>query len=276
MDRANVLLVLVKEMREVRQNRRFLLFAIGFAGLAAALSLVGLSGLGSTGTAGSRRAIASLLDLVLLVVPLLGLYMGALSIAGERVQGTLLTLLAQPVVAEEILVGKFLWVAGALLGTILLGFGPAAAVTAYRGGTAQIGEFSILAACTFAFGLVFLNLGFCLSLLARRTATAVGLALLVWLGALFLSDLGLAGTSIALQITPRGVLWLSLASPAQVFKLLAIDILQGNLEALGPGGIHAAEVFGKGLRPLLILFLALWIVVPLAASHFAIRSRGFA
>ncbi|MBI4582675.1 MAG: ABC transporter permease subunit [Planctomycetes bacterium] len=274
MDRANVFLVLLKEMREARKNRWFLLFALIFAGLTTALSLVGLSGLGTFGIAGFGRTTASLLNLVLLVVPLMGLFMGAFSIAGEREQGTLLTLLAQPVVPEEILLGKFLGLAGALLGTILLGFGLAAAVIAYYGGAAQIGEFLILVACTFVFGLVFLSLGFCLSVLSRRTATAVGLALLVWLGALFLSDLGLIGASVALQLTPRGTLWLSIVNPAQVFKLLVIDALQGNLEALGPGGIYAMEVFGRGLRPLLLLFLALWIVVPLIFSHFAFRRRG--
>src|SRR6516225_5122652 len=123
MDALSVALISCKELRDTRRSRWFLLLAVMFAALALALSSLGMSALGSIGGAGFGRTTASLLNLVILIVPLLGLLMGALSVAGEREHGTLLALLAQPVLLEELLLGKFLGLAAALLGTILSGFG---------------------------------------------------------------------------------------------------------------------------------------------------------
>ncbi|HEY7425154.1 MAG TPA: hypothetical protein VH682_13065, partial [Gemmataceae bacterium] len=90
----------------------------------------------------------------------------------------------------------------------------------------------------------------------------------------FLSDLGLIGTAIVLRLSPRALLWLSLLNPAQVFKLLILDSIGGNLEILGPGGLYATEVFGRWLRPALAALLTAWLTVPLAASLVLSRNRG--
>jgi hypothetical protein len=129
-DASTVALVMGKELKDARRSRWFLLLAVVFAGLALALSLLGMSALGAIGGSGFGRTTASLLNLVMIIVPLMGLLMGAMSVAREREHGTLQTILAQPVVLEEVLLGKFLGLAAALLGTILLGFGLAAMVIA--------------------------------------------------------------------------------------------------------------------------------------------------
>lgn len=275
-DAATVTLIMAKEMREARQNRWFLLFAAIFAGLALTLSLLGLAGLGTVGIAGFGRTAASLVHLVMLVVPLMGLLIGSLSVAGEREQGTLVTLLAQPVVPEEVLLGKFLGLAGALLTTILLGFGLTALVIAHYSGPGQIGDYLLLVGCTFLFGLGYLSIGFFLSTIARKSATAVGVALFVWLVSMFLSDLGLIGTALVLQLSPRSLLWLSLLNPPQAFKLLVINRMHGNLETLGPGGMYATDVFGGWMDASLAAILAGWVIVPLALSVVLFRNRGAA
>src|SRR6516165_9185176 len=102
-DALSVYLTLSKELQDTRRSRWFLLLAVVFAGLALALSLVGMSALGALGGAGFGRTTASLLNLVIVIVPLMGLVMSSLSVAGERENGTLLTILAQPVLLEEVL-----------------------------------------------------------------------------------------------------------------------------------------------------------------------------
>jgi Cu-processing system permease protein len=268
--------MLCKELHDARRSRWFVLLALVFAGLALALALLGTSALGSLGSAGFGRTTASLLNLVILVVPLMGLLVGALSVAGEREHGTLLSILAQPVTLEEVFLGKFLGLAAALLGTVLFGFGLAALVIARQSGMLQVGGYLVLVGYTFLFGLGYLSLGFLFSALARRSASAVGVALFVWLGSEFLSDLGLIGTALALQLSPRGLLWLSLANPPQVFKLVVLQGVQHNLEVLGPGGLYATEVLGAWLMPCLSLALVLWAVVPFTASVFLTRNRGVA
>ena len=90
-------------------------------------------------------------------------------------------------------------------------------------------------------------MGFLISATARRIASAVGVAIFAWLVSVFLGDLGLIGTAVVLQLSPRSLLWLSLANPAQVFKLAVLQGIQRNLESLGPGGLYATEVLGDWL-----------------------------
>jgi Cu-processing system permease protein len=274
MSPATVLVVSGKEIREARQNRWFVVFAFIFAGLALGLSLMGMSGLGNVGVSGFGRTAASLLNLVMVVVPLMALLIGAMSVAGEREQGTLQTLLAQPVVLEEVLLGKFLGLSAALLATILAGFGLSALVIGYYGGAARVGGYAQLVGYTCLFGLGYLGVGYFVSTLFRRVPTALGIALFLWLTSVFLSDLGLMGTAVVLKLDARTLLWLSLANPAQVFKLLVLDGLQGNLETLGPAGLYAADVFGAWLRPALVGILAAWVIVPLGLSLIVHRWRG--
>src|SRR3989338_9236239 len=136
-DLANVFIIMEKEVRDSRRNRWFVLISLIFAGLSLSLSLFSFAGIGSFGISGFGRTTASLLNLVLLIVPLMGLLLGAMSIAGEREQGTLITLLAQPVTAGEIFTGKYLGSALALTSTILLGFGASAVVIARYAGTQE-------------------------------------------------------------------------------------------------------------------------------------------
>jgi Cu-processing system permease protein len=210
----------------------------------------------------------------MLIVPLMGLLMGAMSVAGEREHGTLQTVLAQPVVLEEVLLGKFLGLAAALLGTIFFGFGLAALVIARQSGASQVGGYLVLVAYTSLFALGCLSVGFLISATARRIASAVGVAIFVWLVSVFLGDLGLIGTAVVLQLSPRGLLWLSLANPAQVFKLAVLQGIQRNLESLGPGGLYATEVLGDWLPLTLSGLLALWVVVPFSIAVLLLRRRG--
>ncbi|MDQ7054751.1 MAG: ABC transporter permease [candidate division KSB1 bacterium] len=134
MDINNVLLITWKEILNARRNRWFILYTIVFALLSLALSWLGLAGVGNYNLAGFGKTTASLINLILLIVPLMGLTLGAISLAGEREKGTLLYLLAQPVSPFEVLLGKFLGIGAALLAALLIGFGLSGYLIALRGG----------------------------------------------------------------------------------------------------------------------------------------------
>src|SRR3989304_4796748 len=93
---ANVWTLAQKELRDALRNRWFLLFAAVFTLLALAFSYLSLAGAGVVGFAGFGRTTASLINLVLLIVPLMALTVGAQSLSAERERGTLAYLLAQP------------------------------------------------------------------------------------------------------------------------------------------------------------------------------------
>lgn len=258
-----VRLLSAKEMRDARRNRWFIVVSVLFALLSVSLSLLGLAGLGSLGISGFGRTAASLLNLVLLIVPLMGLLLGAMSIAGEREQGTLITLLAQPVTAGEVLIGKYTGSALALTTTVLLGFGASALVIARYAGAQEIGDYLRLVVFTILLGLSYLSLGFLVSVFVRRQATAVGAALFLWFVFTFLSDLGLMGTAIVLRFSPAELFWLVLANPAQSFKLAVIGTLQKSFESFGAAGLYASDFFGPWLVVVLSGVLYVWILAPM-------------
>lgn len=274
MDARLVWIVMAKEWRDVRRTRWFGLIAVIFTGLALALSYFGLAGLGTFGVTGFGRTAASLLNLVLLIVPLMGLLMGALSLAAEREQGTLVMLLAQPVTATEVFVGKFLGLAGSLASALLIGFGVSGLVILRYHGWTQVGGYAALAGLTVVLGIAHIAIGLSLSAAARRVAPVLGAALLTWLAIVFISDLGLMGTAMVLKLKPAHLLWLSLANPLQAFKLAAIQVIQGNLDFLGAGGVYAASVCGAWLIPLLTLLLGAWTVGPLLLAWVLFQRRG--
>lgn len=266
-------IIMGKEIRDARRNKWFVVVSLLFTLLSVSLSVLGLSGLGSFGVAGFGRTAASLLNLVLLIVPLMGLLLGAMSVVGEREQGTLVTLLAQPVTANEVFLGKYLGAAFAIITTVLLGFGTSGLVITRYAGMDQIADYLILVIFTILLGLVYLGLGFWISIFTRRHATAIGVALFLWFMFIFLSDLGLMGTTMILKLSPRTLFWLVLVNPAQSFKLAVVGNLQKSLETFGAAGIWASDVFGGWLVILLLFVLLAWILVPLITVLFLFRTR---
>jgi len=246
-----------RELREALRNRWLWLYAVGFAALALALSQAGLAAAGYAGLGGFGRTAASLVNAVLLFVPLMGLSVGAQALAGDRERGTLLYLLAQPVSRAEVFCGKALGAALALLAALALGFGLAGVALA-AGGAGDAGAFVGLAAFTGLLALASLGLGFVLSSLTRTSATAGGAAMLAWLALVFFSDLGLAGLTLATRPAPAAMLALLLVNPLQVFKLGAIYSLQATLDTLGAVGQFALYRFGTGLPAVLVAVLVGW------------------
>jgi Cu-processing system permease protein len=206
---------------------------------------------------GFGRTAASLINALLLFVPLLGLSLGAAALAGDRERGTLLYLLAQPVSRAEVFFGKAL---GGVLGVtaaLAVGFGLAGLALASLD-DGQGGAFLALAGYTLLLALVSLGLGFVISALTRRTATAIGAALVLWLALVFFSDLGLVGLTLALRPTPATLLGLLVVNPLQLFKLGAIYSLRTTLDSLGAAGQYAVYRFGPALPGLLAGLLVLW------------------
>ena len=270
----NIAVVMGKEAADSRRNRWFILFTIVFAGLALGLSLLGFSGIGTFGIAGFGRTVASLINLVMLIVPLMGLMLGAISISGERERGSLLPLLAQPIMPTELLMGKYLGTAVALMAAILFGFGFSGIVIAWRGGLAQFSHYLMLVGLTVLIGLVHLSIGFLISTFTSKSTTALSIALILWLAIVFISDLGLIGTTVVLRLAPPVLLAFTLMNPVQVFKLATIYIIQGDMEILGAVGLYAADVFGGFLFPMLMILFLLWVFLPLLLSLIVFQRRS--
>lgn len=263
-----------KEVRDALRNRWFILYAVCFAALSLGLASVALTGTGRFGMAGFGRTAASLVNLVLLIVPLMGLTLGAAALAGERERGTLETLLSQPIGRSEVLLGKFLGLGTAIAGALAAGFGTTAAVLATKGASSNVVQFGAIFLLSALLGWTMLSVGFLISSIARRTTVALGAAIFAWLAFVFLGDLGLIGSAMTLRMSPGELLAAALVNPLQVFKIFAVSGMHRSLDLLGPAGLYASQTFGSGLPALLCGVLAAWIVLPFTCAWAVFVNRG--
>ncbi|MCP4165700.1 MAG: ABC transporter permease [Chloroflexi bacterium] len=264
-----------KELRDALRNRWFLLYTLAFVALSLAFSYLALAGAGIVGFAGFGRTAASLINLVLLIIPLMALTVGAQSLAGEQEKSTLSYLLAQPVSRAEIFLGKYLGLALSLLASLALGFGISGVVIALGGaGATDPLVYVQLVGLAFLLSLTMLSVGFLVSAFTRKAGVAIGIGLFLWLLFVFFGDLGMMGTAIVLRVPIANLFVMSLSNPLQVFKMAAILDIQSTLDILGPAGIYAMQEYGDILLLLFLGVLALWVILPagLAYARFATKN----
>lgn len=255
-----------KELRDAVRNRWFWTYATGFAALAAILTTLALPGARVAGYGAFGRSASSLIALVQLIIPLMGLTLGAQTLAGQQERGTIRFLLGHPISRSEAFAGIYLGLVAALTATIAAGFGAAGLVTALRGGSADAAAFARIAVLSWVLAAISLGIGMVISAYATRSGVAVGAALFTWLVLVFLGDLGLMGTALATDL-PVDVLFLSaVVNPVEAFRLATLGAFQGSLDVLGPAGSYAVDRFGDGLGLLLHSILAVWLIIPMAVA----------
>lgn len=272
-ERTLIFTIARKEVRDAIRGRWFWLYAIGFATLATVLASVALPGSQVAGYAGFGRTAASLVALVQLIVPLMGLVLGAQSLAGQSERGTLRFLLSHPVNRTEAFLGTYLGLAVALFATATIGFGAAGFVTALRSSTADAGSFIRIALLSWVLAAISLGIGMLISALTRKAGAALGIAVFVWLTVTFLGDLGLMATSIATNMPVDALFLSALLNPVEAFRLASLMGFAGSLDVLGPAGSYAIDRFGDGLDTLLLGTLAAWVVLPAAVAGWSFTRR---
>lgn len=255
-----------REFRDAVASKWFLLYTVAFSVLAVGVSFLSLSGVGSHGFAGFGRTAAGLLNLIMLVVPLMALTAGAGSIAGERERGTLLYLLSQPVSRTQVLLGKYLGLAAALICSLCIGFGISGGVLAWRAGGVGVEKFAMLIGFTAMLALAMLSVGLLISVVSRRSSVATGLGLFTWLALVFVSDLGLMASSVLFKLRVQEIFALALLNPLQSFKMSVIVDMNGSLDVLGPVGAYASLTLGDSLSVLLAAGMVAWAVLPLGLA----------
>ncbi len=269
----NILTLARKEIRDALRNRWFVLYGVAFAVLATVLSLLSLAGTGTFGYAGYGRTAASLINLVIFIVPLMGLTAGAGAIAAERESRTLAYLLAQPINRFELLAGKYLGLAVSLAAVLAIGFGASAAMIATKQHV-DVADFARLVGLSCVLALAMLGVGMLISCLTRRAGAALGAAIVLWLVLVLLGDLGLMGSAIVFKLQVADLFRLSLINPLQVFKMSALGSISASLDVLGPAGLYAQQVHGRALPWIFGGALAAWTVLPIAAALAIFTRRG--
>ena len=264
-----------EEYRRALETRWLFAFTALFALLVLGLSYFGLAQSREVGFQGFARVTLSLMNLVLIVVPLTGLMLGVTSIAGGG--ESLSLLLAQPVSRGEVLAGKFLGLAAALGIAQALGFGGGGVVVALNGGMDQVPAFLVLTALSLALGWITLATAICIAAIWPDRLRAMTMALLLWLLMVIAYDLVVLGATALLSGLPlQRVLFPALIlNPVDLVRVLT-TLAVGSGALFGPTSAVLMRTFGTtagvalGLSVLLIEG-----VVPLLVAARVFRRRDW-
>ncbi|MFA7249812.1 MAG: ABC transporter permease subunit [Dehalococcoidia bacterium] len=258
-----VIAIMRKELADAGRGRWLPVFAGAFAVVALVLCLVQATS-GDLGSQGFNRTTAGLINLCLLLVPLLALVLGAGTIAGERDRGTLATLLAQPISAAELVLGKFAGLNLAVWSAIALGFGGAGIVMALLTPLTDARHYLVFVALAGVLATATLSAGMLVSVLSDGRMKALAIAIVLWFAMVLFYDLAAIGLALAFSPSGRGLLVTVLGNPVETVRILAVFSLEPDLEVLGPVGAYLVEELG--LRTAIALLagaLVTWISAPL-------------
>lgn len=263
-----------KEVHDAVRSRWLILYGIAFAALALAISYLGQQNLGSLGFENFSRTTAGLINLCLLLAPLIALSLGAGSIAGERERGNLTYLLAQPLERWELLLGKYGGLVLSIGAATIAGFGIAGIVIALFASTMEVSTYLLLLGLMLALVAVMTGIGILASVVAGSRVQALGIALLVWFGAVLLFDLVLIGMVSNASLEGRGLLFGVMLNPVEIVRVLAIMHLEPDLEVLGPFGSYLLESLGVTAATLVLAgALAVWLAGPVALAVWLFNDR---
>ena len=270
MEFAQIATVAAKEFWDRIRNRWVLAVALVFTAFALSIAYFGAAQQGSVGFRSIEVTIASLVSLVIYLVPLIALVLGFDAIVGERERGSLDLLLSMPITRLELLLGKYLGLAAALTFSTIAGFGLVGMVLAAQLDLAALFHYFGFMLSSVLLGCAFLSLAVMVSVFAADRTRASGLAIALWFFFVLIFDLLLLGALVVTGGQTGGEFfpYLLLANPADVFRILNIFALEDVRTLYG-----LATVFPPALaRPgLLGAVMFAWIALPLAIAAWKFR-----
>jgi Cu-processing system permease protein len=254
-----------KEFRDRLRNRWVLAVACVFTAFALVIAYFGSAQQGAVGLRGIDVTIASLVSLVIYLLPLIALILGYDAIVAERERGSLDLLLSMPITRFELLLGKFLGLACALGIATVAGFGAAGVLLFQQLGSGALYHYAgfIFSACLL--GLVFLSLAVMVSVLAADRMRASGVAIALWFFYVLVYDLLLLGILVvsegrfSLNFFPV----LLFLNPADIFRILNIFGFEDVRRLYGLATVFPETLANPWLLGSAMVF---WIIAPLGVA----------
>lgn len=259
-----------KEFWDRIRNRWVLAVAAVFAVFALAIAYLGTAQQGAIGFRGIDVTIASLVSLVIYLVPLIALILGYDAIVGERDKGSLELLLSMPITRLELILGKFCGLALALAFSTLAGFGLAGVILSHQIGLTALYQYAGFLLSALLLGWAFLSMAVMVSVMARDRIRASGMAIALWFFYVLVYDLLLLGLLVATdgRFKVDVLAILLMLNPADIFRILNIFGLEDVRRLYG-----LATVFPDALANpwLMVTAMLLWIVAPLGLAIWRFR-----
>jgi len=271
MEWKQILTLAAKEFRDRLRNRWVLAVALVFTVFSLVIAYFGGAQQGQLGLRSIEFTIASLVSLVIYLIPLIALLLGFDAVVGERERGSLDLLLSLPITRLELLLGKYLGLAAALTLSTLAGFGLVALLLFKQFSWPGLYHYVGFMLSSVLLGLAFLSLAVLMSVIARERTRASGLAIAMWFFFVLVFDLQLLGGLVATGGRYGGdaFAYLLLLNPADVFRILNVFSLEDVRTLYGLASIVPPALAKPWLMGSVMLA---WIVVPLALARWRFKS----
>jgi Cu-processing system permease protein len=273
-DRESPLLLCARqELTLAVRSRWTQIFAAVFAALSLAVAASGYILSGGGGVQDFARTAASLVQLVLLLVPLTSLVNGVLVLSPDR--GAAELLFSQPVSRRTILFGRLLGLFAGLAAAQAIGLGGAGLVIFWRSGQIDVGAYALLFAASLALTAIFLCVAAALaSGGVGRRARSLALALIVWFAAVVLFDVAALGAATLLRSGSASKLLITatLVNPVDAVRTGTLLAIEGTT-AFGAASLALLRATRGplGAQVAVLLSVLLWTAGPLAV---AVRRLG--
>jgi Cu-processing system permease protein len=245
------------------------IFAVVFTLLSLAVAWSGYILSGGSGVQDFARTSASLVQLVILLVPLASLVIGVLSLSPDR--GAAELLFSQPVSRSVILAGEAAGVFLALVAAEAIGFGASGLVIFSRAGSEGLAEYLALFASAAILTAIFTAIAAWLGIgsIGRRRARGVALALVIWFAAVILFDVVALGVASLLPSghASRLLIVSVIVNPVDAIRTGALLISQGTA-AFGAASLAFLRFTHGATGAAIILGCSLlfWIALPIVAA----------
>ena len=262
----SILLIARKEFADHLRNGWIIAIAISFAIFAMIISLAGFGFTGNVGNIDEQATLLSLTNLVIYLIPLLGLVLAYDSLSGEQEQGTLDLLYSYPILPVHILAGKFLGLIFVLATTLLLGM----LIPMITG---LINDQSLVSWLIFQLfsiwlGIIFVAIALLLSSTLWERGRLLGIAIGIWLIFVILFDIAIIGVLVATEgeLSPIVVDTIFYLNPTSLFRFLSIQNLYGEELLVQMGMANQIPSTWS-----MYFVLCLWTAMPMFLSF--IRTR---
>ena len=250
------------------------IFSVVFAVLALAVAASGYVLSGGYGFQDFARTAASLLQLVLLLVPLAALLFGVITFTPDR--GSAELLYSQPVSRYAVVGGQLLGAFLALVGAQAIGFGAAGLVIFTQSGAEGVSGFLGVMAGSAALTAIFLGLAAAISAgdTTDRRARNLAIALVIWFGAVVLFDVAVLGVASLLPsgLASRVLIVSTLVNPIDAARTSTLLAVEGKT-AFGSGSLAFLRFTGgpAGAAAWLGASIVAWTALPLIAAGIRVR-----
>ena len=220
------------------------------------------------------KALLSLVNVVLLLVPLVSIVFGTIHLYNSR--DYILLLLTQPVRRQSLFLGLYFGLAGPLAGTFALG---TAAPFVWHGRIS--GENAATLAAVAGLGvlltLVFVAAALLVAIRTRDRVRGIGISLAIWLATAIAYDglVLLVVSSMAAYPIEKPLLGLMMLNPIDLARVVLLMLMDAGA-LMGYTGAVFGRFFGSGPgMAVAILALLLWTTIPLAGARRAFLRSDF-